>query len=258
MKKRLIIFALIVFMLLLIGYFWPKISGMFVFSQVNTLESSVKDSKEVVYVERVIDGDTIEVRFNNTLQNVRLLGINTPEKNKPYYMEAKNFLIETIQNKSVLLNYDSVDIDKYGRKLRYVTISGRIVNLDIVQLGLATTFMLDNLKYKDKFLRSEEYARKNELGLWKKSTDKCVICIKLINLNPKEDYFIIKNQCEFFCNLSFWSVKDDANHFFNLSNLDGLEEKKIVSSGVWNDDSDRFFMRDAKGGLVIYYSYNSS
>jgi hypothetical protein len=48
------------------------------------------------YVKNVVDGDTVDVRFNiYGIQRVRLVGINTPEIGEEGYKEAKEFLNET-------------------------------------------------------------------------------------------------------------------------------------------------------------------
>jgi hypothetical protein len=214
-----------------------------------------------------VDGDTIHVNINGTDETIRLLGMNTPEHNQPYYQEPKDYLINEIENKSVELLRDTTDTDRYQRKLRYIFYKDSLVNVELVQQGLAPTFMLDGLKYKDKFTNAEKFARDNNLNLWKKSADSCASCIKLEKLDFKKEFFIIKNNCNFNCNLNSWFVKDDANHFFYLNDLQSQAEEtynssiskdsngKPVTTGVWNDDHDRFFMRDDKGYLVVFYEY---
>ena len=67
---------------------------------------------------------------------------------------------------------------------------------------------------------------------------------------------MVKEEGDFNCNLSGWFVKDDANHVFKLENLESGEEEKYVSkTKIWNDEGDRFFMRDEIGGLVLFYEY---
>ena len=103
---------------------------------------------------------------------------------------------------------------------------------------------------------AETYARENEIGLWEKSTEKCSECITLEILDPEEEYFIIENNCENTCELTGWLVKDDANHHFNLRKIEGKTQEKYVSEGkVWNNNGDRYFMRDGNGKLVIFYEY---
>ncbi len=260
MIKRLIVFLVIIIILLIIGYYYPYFTG-----------NAVKDNKNSIYnsnsvgeygiVTKVVDGDTVHVNINGKDETIRLLGINTPEKKKPYYTEAKDFLNSEIENKSVQLLTEGEGVDRYGRKLRHVFYENRFINVEIVENGFATTFMLDGLKYKDKFVNAEKFAMNGGKGLWKKSNDECSGCIRLVLLNATVDYFIIRNDCDFYCSLINWSVKDDANHFFTISSLNKFEERKydsieLFKAEVWNDNGDRFFMRDSNGELVIFYEYD--
>ncbi len=246
--KKLLVFLFIVLFLAILSIYWPviksNVSG-------NTIGSSIYE-KEEVFIERVVDGDTIQTNIGN----IRLLGINTPEKNNYYYQEAKDYLRKEVENKSILVLRDKEDVDKYKRKLRYLFYGNRIINVEILENGLATSFLTEDLIYKDKLKAAEEFAKKNERGLWERSKDICSSCIELSELNYKNEFFIIKNNCQIKCDLSGWTVKDDANHFFKLQSLNALESKKYDSEEkVWNDDGDRFFMRDKQGKLVVYYSY---
>lgn len=240
-------FLLVIIILGLIAYYYPYITGKIV-------NNKVSYEREKAFVLRVVDGDTIETNVGT----VRLLGINTPEKGKAYYSDAKDSLRSEIENKSVELLRDGDDTDKYNRKLRYVFLGDRLINVEVVERGLATTFMIDNLNedYKNKFVSAEKFARQNAVDLWKKSSDECADCIKLVEINADQEFFVIRNDCESLCDLKGWIVKDDANHFFYLDNLDQGEEKRYDSkTKLWNDDHDRFFMRDSSGDLVVFYSY---
>lgn len=243
--KRLLVFLLIVIILAILSYYWPQVTGNIPLEQTSY-------EKETAFVIRVIDGDTIDTDKGK----IRLLGINTPEKTNPYYKEAKDYL-KNIENKSIEIQRDKTDLDKYDRKLRYIFYENQLINVDILQQGLATSFMTEDLVYKEKLINAEKFAKENEIGLWKKSNEKCAECIKLTKLefNPPE-YFVIKNECNLFCNLTGWFVKDDANHFFYLNDLPAGEEKAYSSeTEIWNDDGDRFFMRDENGGLIMFYEY---
>jgi len=262
--KRLFIFLIIIVLLGFLAYYYPLVQSL---TTGKSISNNPEYQKEPAVVTRVVDGDTIHVNINGTDETIRLLGMNTPEHNQPYYQEAKDFLINNIENKSVELLRDTTDTDRYQRKLRYIYYKDSLVNVELVQQGLAPTFMLDGLKYKDKFTNAENFARQNNLNLWKKSTEVCENCIKLKQLDQKNEFFIIKNNCNQDCILKGWFVKDDANHFFYLNDLQGGEEKtynsstavdsngKLVKTSVWNDDHDRFFMRDDKGELVVFYVY---
>jgi len=77
------------------------------------------------YVTRVIDGDTFEIYSGET---IRLLCVDTPEKNQQGYEEAKLFLESLILNKEVNLTSSLTDKDIYDRLLRYVHINNQFVN----------------------------------------------------------------------------------------------------------------------------------
>jgi micrococcal nuclease len=243
--KRVFIFFIIILLLAMLSYFYPKLTG----ESVKEQQSSYK--KEQAYVVRVIDGDTIETDKGN----IRLLGINTPEKNKPNYQEAKDFLKE-IEGKNIEILRDKTDIDKYERKLRYVFYKDRLINVEILENGQATSFMIKGLFYEEKLRNAENFAKNNKIGLWEESSDKCSSCIRLAKLEPIEDYFIIENSCSFNCDLTGWLVKDDANHFFKIKSLKAFGTEKYNSTQeIWNDEGDRFFMRDEWGKLVVFYEY---
>lgn len=246
--KRFFIFIFLIVLLALLSIYYPHLTG-------KSISNNQEYELEEVFVTRVIDGDTLVYEINNITYNCRLLGINTPEKSQAYYQEAKDFL-KQVENKTIAVLKDKEDEDKYGRKLRYVFYKNNLLNAEILQEGFATSFMLDGLKYKGKFRNAENYARNNGIRLWEKSENICQGCIKLLELNYIDEFFIINNNCNFDCDLNGWIIKDDANHFFKLDNLNAEETRRYDSkTKIWNDNGDRFFMRDEIGGLVVFYEY---
>ena len=86
-------------------------------------------------VDYVVDGDTI--RLTNG-QYVRLIGIDTPERGRPYYLAAKRHIDRMVQGKVRLVNPASTDDkDHYGRLLRYVRDDGRDAGLAQLRKGYA-------------------------------------------------------------------------------------------------------------------------
>lgn len=77
------------------------------------------------YVTRVIDGDTFTLHSGEI---IRLLCVDTPEKNQPEYEEAKLFLESLILGKEVNLTASLTDKDIYNRSLRYVYVDNQFVN----------------------------------------------------------------------------------------------------------------------------------
>ena len=89
-------------------------------------------------VESVVDGDTIDVSRDGVTETVRLIGIDTPEREQCGYQEASDFLSETVLGQEVtLLGGATTDRDTYGRLLRYVEFGGLDVGLAQIAEGFA-------------------------------------------------------------------------------------------------------------------------
>lgn len=67
--------------------------------------------------KEVYDGDTF--RMQSGVQ-VRLIGVNAPNKGERQYVQAKEYLGKLIANTRVYLEYDRYQDDKYGRVLAWV------------------------------------------------------------------------------------------------------------------------------------------
>ena len=116
------------------------------------------------FVARIIDGDTIELEEG---ERVRYLGINTPEKGRPFYAEAMEANEILVAGQEVELELDIQTTDQYGRTLAYVWIGERMVNFELLWQGFAniSTFP-PNVKYEGQFLAAEREAQEAERGLW--------------------------------------------------------------------------------------------
>ena len=87
-------------------------------------------------VERVIDGDTVVMGDG---QDVRLIGIDTPESGQPCYAEARAALSAMALDHTVALVPGARDdVDHYGRLLRYVDSAGGVdLGLEMIKQGWA-------------------------------------------------------------------------------------------------------------------------
>ena len=82
--------------------------------------------------------------------------------------EAYDYLDELLDGKSVRLEKDVSETDKYGRFLRFVYLEDVFVNDKLVRDGYARVYTYPpDVKYQDQFRESEKLARENNLGLWK-------------------------------------------------------------------------------------------
>jgi len=96
--------------------------------------------REIAYVEKVIDGDSILVKMNDINYEVRYIGINTPEFDSPQKTAAQHATDinrELVQGKTIWMVKDIRERDKYQRLLRFVFVGNTFVNYELVRLGVA-------------------------------------------------------------------------------------------------------------------------
>jgi micrococcal nuclease len=99
-----------------------------------------KNRREIAYVVKVIDGDTILVKMNNVLYEVRYIGVNAPEFDSPQEAAAQyatDINRNLIQGKTIWMVKDIRERDKYQRLLRFVFVGDVFVNYELVHLGAA-------------------------------------------------------------------------------------------------------------------------
>jgi micrococcal nuclease len=143
--------------------------------------STIPNQAEEVQLVSTIDGDTIVVRRQDgRTENVRLVGIDTPETGKGtrplecYGEEATEFtriLLTGAEGKTVWLEKDQEDRDRYDRLLRYVWFmqDGQIymANDAIVRAGYAERYRdTPNRRYYQNFIDGQNFAKAHEYGIW--------------------------------------------------------------------------------------------
>ena len=124
-------------------------------------------------VTRVVDGDTIEARIDGQLEDVRYIGVDTPETVKPgepvqcYGPEASEFNHELVDGETVRLVFDRELRDVYDRLLAYVYVGNRFVNAALVRGGYARTLEIPpNTSRAGRLAALEQRAGERGLGLW--------------------------------------------------------------------------------------------
>lgn len=127
----------------------------------------------VVLVTRVVDGDTVEVDLRGEEEDVRYIGVDTPETVKPgapvdcFGPRASHFNEELVEGEQVRLVFDAELRDDYGRLLAYVYLGDRFVNADLVRLGYARSLTIPpNDRFADLFESAEHRAGVAGRGLW--------------------------------------------------------------------------------------------
>ena len=114
---------------------------------------------------RVVDGDTIVLNG----EKIRFSGIDTPELKQTCMngdekvfcgKTAKMLLIKKIGNETP--ECISEGKDAYKRTLAECFVNGESLSVFLVRSGYAFAYR----KYSDKFIKDEEFAKKNKLGMW--------------------------------------------------------------------------------------------
>lgn len=133
------------------------------------------DSQTFGYpIWKVIDGDTLEVIRNEEVVKIRILGIDTPEKEGGFRPaecfgdHASDYAKTFLESKTaVLLESKTGDkVDKYGRLLRYVFIDGKDFGGHLITQGYAESYKKFPHDRKHHYNTLETQAQKNKKGMW--------------------------------------------------------------------------------------------
>ncbi len=124
-------------------------------------------------VTRVVDGDTIEAQIGGEVEDVRLIGIDTPETVKPgtpvqcLGPRASHFTKQRLEGRHVRLVFGVERRDVYGRLLAYAYLGHRFFNPILVRRGLARSLTIPpNNRFAPSFRRLELGAARAGRGLW--------------------------------------------------------------------------------------------
>jgi len=118
-------------------------------------------------VTHVTDGDTLNVRCGALEEKVRLLQIDTPEREDVLYEEARAALDALIAGRRVELELGFEDRDDYGRLLAYVFAGGENLNLAMIREGWSPYFDRYGAgAYPREFAEAELAARERGVGIW--------------------------------------------------------------------------------------------
>ncbi len=119
---------------------------------------------ENVVVDYVKDGDSFTAFHEGHKIEVRLFGIDSPERDQPYAKESRLAAVKLLGNSKIDLVVK--DRDRYQRVVAeaFLKNKGASVNQQLVEQGAAWVYR----KYSDapSLISAEEDARKNRRGLW--------------------------------------------------------------------------------------------
>lgn len=121
------------------------------------------------------DGDTLTVNMNGSEERIRLIGVDTPETEKPdkpsqcFSNQAATYVRQAVKNKPVRLEADTKgdNRDRYSRLLRYVySQDGTLLNKALIEQGYGFAYTQFEFDKKEEFIQAQRNAYESKIGLW--------------------------------------------------------------------------------------------
>jgi len=152
------------------------------------VEYQYPDDKFEAELERVIDGDTIEVTVNGRTESVRFIGMDTPEihsENEPEHFQgvpeteqgeeclkkwaekSTEYVEKRLDTEKVKLEHEGDRRDQYGRLRAHIHLpdTENSLNYELVEKGYANVFPVE-FNEREKFEDAEQKAITEKKGLW--------------------------------------------------------------------------------------------
>lgn len=226
-----------------------------------------------VTVTHVVDGDTVDLADGT---RIRLIGINTPELDQPYYDEATQFTRALLESKQVGLELDADELDQYDRTLAYLWIGDELANYTIVRSGWANSLSIQpNVKYAVYIEQAQEKAAAEGAGIWQQS--QATVAIDFVQYDPQgpdeenmnDEYVRLYNNGTVEINIAGFTVSDESRRVYTFGDLTLLPNGRVtLHSGcgvdtppsqvfwcaddpVWNNSGDTVYVYDTEGRLVV-------
>ena len=252
------------------------------------------EEQVIAFVASVTDGDTVKVRIDGVEADVRLLGINAPEREECGGPESTALLGMMIDGRDVLLVSGEEDTDEFGRLLRYVYLDEpggpTLVNAVMVEDGNALG-LSNGHEYERSFKSLEASAFQSGLGMWGTfvcgdaegmAADRPVVRVSEIQFDPAgpdnenldEEYVTIANEGYGRVSLSGWVLRDESSRnrmtFPQDTVLAPGEEITVITGctggstnsvywcndgAVWSNQGDTVIVSDTLGNAVIWFNY---
>lgn len=117
---------------------------------------------EPVTVIRVIDGDSLVVETETGALQVRISGVNAPDRGECHHLEARAYLEEAVEGATLAIAREGTD--QYGRVLARVEANGADLALRLIRDGQGVA-MTDG-SHPDDLVEAEEAAYRERQGMW--------------------------------------------------------------------------------------------
>lgn len=113
----------------------------------------------------VYDGDSFLVKRGRNELEVRLYGVDAPEKNQPWSPEARKGLEKLIKGR--MLRIETVERDRYDRLVARVYRASDDLYINAEMIGLGHAWVYRRYTDNKQLLKREKTARRKKSGLWR-------------------------------------------------------------------------------------------
>jgi micrococcal nuclease len=251
-----------------------------------------QDASATAYgrVVEVIDGDTLVVlvhKGEGQLEDVRLIGIDAPEKGEDFAGEATAALEDLVDQQEVRLETGAEERDQYGRLLAYVFVGDGVdelktnvfVNAELLRRGLATLYTVPpNVRYVDRLQQAQDQARTARVGMWAAAAASPLKIADVVYDPPGDDTLDLNQEYLVFevmasGSLKGYAVEDESGHRFDFPDTVYQEGQTLTlhsgrgtntqsdlywgasGSAIWNNNGDLVKVLDPQGRIVESYQY---
>lgn len=136
----------------------------FCFGNHGAIAEEVKTTYSATVVS-IIDGDSLEVRYNGKNRQIRLWGIDAPEWNQPHAYLAKRLLRSMLLGRKVVV--EPYYLDDYKRVIAQVYREHQNINQLLIERGYAWVHIYYCKKdICDEWRKLQARARGRKAGLW--------------------------------------------------------------------------------------------
>lgn len=130
-----------------------------------------------VKVVDIFDGDTLIVSLDGRAEIIRLFGVDSPEKEQPFGLEARSFTSDLVSGR--VIRVEPIGKDRY--EMVKVYYKDKCLNEELLKAGYA--WYHTNGSIDQNWVQMEQQARKGRKGLWSED-----------NPVPPWEYLSVKNK----------------------------------------------------------------
>jgi len=261
-----------------------------------TTETVLRRSNEIgpddpgleITVVHVTDGDSLRAESDEGELEIRLLGLNAPERDECFGDVATDELRSLVATGPVMLHPWPGETDQFGRQLGFLVANGTFVNLSLIESGHVVARAQSDHGFEEEFEAAERTASASGIGLW--APDACgaptdaEVEISMVQEdapgddreNPNGEWVLIENIGTSATDLDGWILRDESTrHRFEIPpvtleagswvqiftgcGVDVLESTSMElywcdpEPPVWNNDGDTAFLLDPNGAIADSY-----